>query len=83
MFYAYILRCENGDVYVGSTSDLRKRITQHKKGETKSLKNRKFELEGYIAVRSERKARELEKYLKTGSGRAIIKKRILTDEASA
>jgi hypothetical protein len=35
----------------------------------------------YIAVRTEKKARELEKYFKTGSGRAVLKKRILTDEA--
>jgi hypothetical protein len=38
-------------------------------------------LVAYVAVRSERKARELEKYFKTGSGKAVLKKRILTDEA--
>jgi len=31
-------------------------------------------------VRTEEKARELEKYFKTGSGKAILKKRILTDK---
>jgi predicted GIY-YIG superfamily endonuclease len=30
----------------------------------------------------QRKARELEKYLKTGSGKAILKERILTDEVT-
>jgi hypothetical protein len=35
----------------------------------------------YVAESSERKARELEKYFKTGSGKAVLKKRILTDEA--
>ena len=83
MFYVYILKCCNDDLYIGSTNNLKLRIMQHRKGETKSLKNKKFILESYIAVKTEKKARELERYLKTGSGRAIIKKRILTDEALA
>ncbi|MFZ2188084.1 MAG: GIY-YIG nuclease family protein [Candidatus Moraniibacteriota bacterium] len=83
MFYVYILKCCNGDLYIGSTNNLRTRIVQHGSGETKSLKNKRFTLESYIAVKTEKKARELEKYFKTGSGRAIIKKRILTDEALA
>jgi predicted GIY-YIG superfamily endonuclease len=83
MFYVYVLRCGNGDLYIGSTNNLKLRIIQHESGKTKSLKNKKFKLESYIAVKTEDKARELEKYLKTGSGRAIIKKRILTDEALA
>jgi hypothetical protein len=32
-------------------------------------------------VETERKARGLEKYFKTGSGKALLKKRILADEA--
>jgi len=39
-------------------------------------------LEAFIAVKTESKAKELEKYLKTGSGRAILKKRILVGKAS-
>ena len=38
-------------------------------------------LVAYVAVPTERKARKLEKYFKTGSGKAVLKKRILTDEA--
>jgi hypothetical protein len=37
-----------------------------------------FTLEAYVAVKTERL---LEKYFKTGSGKAVLKKRILTDEA--
>ena len=32
---------------------------------------------GYVAVRDKKKAVALEKYFKTGSGRAILEKRIL------
>jgi hypothetical protein len=39
-----------------------------------------LKLAGYIAVPNSQKARELEKYFKAGSGKAILKKRILTDE---
>ena len=31
--YVYILKCANGSYYTGSTTDLEKRIAQHKKGE--------------------------------------------------
>jgi hypothetical protein len=31
-------------------------------------------LEAFLAVKKESKAKELEKYLKTGSGRVILKK---------
>lgn len=36
-----------------------------------------FELEAYVAVKTEQKARQLEKYFKTGSGKAVLYKRIL------
>lgn len=29
MFHAYILRCNDGTLYVGSTSDLERRLHQH------------------------------------------------------
>jgi hypothetical protein len=38
-------------------------------------------LDTYVAVKTETKAKELEKYFKTGSGIAFAKKRILTDKA--
>lgn len=31
--YMYILKCANGKYYVGSTTDLKKRIQQHQQGE--------------------------------------------------
>ena len=32
MFWVYILRCSNGSYYVGSTSDLERRIAEHQDG---------------------------------------------------
>jgi len=79
MWYVYIL--ENEDMnyrYIGSTGDLTKRMRQHNAGESKATKPYiPLQLASYTAVNSERKARSLEKYFKTGSGKAILKKRIL------
>jgi predicted GIY-YIG superfamily endonuclease len=69
-------------VYVGFTHDLERRMSEHRNGSVQSTKAyRPLELVAYIAVGTQKKARELERYFKKGSGKAILKKRILTDEA--
>ncbi|MEN8197627.1 MAG: GIY-YIG nuclease family protein [Pseudomonadota bacterium] len=76
MWYVYFLSLQNGDVYVGSTNDLRRRIVSHKNGEVTSTKTHlPVTLESYVAVRTEKHARELEKYFKSGSGKAFAAKR--------
>ncbi|HEY9166386.1 MAG TPA: GIY-YIG nuclease family protein [Candidatus Kryptonia bacterium] len=78
-YYVYFLRSTLRDfLYVGSTNDLRRRLNEHVTGLIQSTKAyRPLELVAYVAVQTERKARELEKYFKTGSGKAILKKRIV------
>ncbi len=82
MWFVYILRSIHEKyTYIGSTNDLNRRLNEHNSGFSKSTKPyAPFKIEAYIAVRTETKARELEKYFKTGSGKAVLKKRILTDE---
>ena len=64
--------------YVGSTDNVRRRLTEHNSGKVDSTKCRMpFSLEAYIAVKDQTRAIELERYFKTGSGRALLKKRIL------
>ena len=77
MDYIYFFKERPGRLYIGSTHNLLRRLEEHKKDKSG------FKLLAYIAVENEGKARELEKYFKTGSGRAILTKRILTDEALA
>ena len=68
-------------LYIGSTKDLRARIVEHQSGKTQSTKSfLPLYLAGYIAVRTSKQARKLEKYLKTGSGKVILKKRIQNSE---
>lgn len=82
MWYVYVIKSKVSSFrYTGSTNDLERRLIEHNNGETQSTKAYlPFEIETFIAVNSESKARKLEKSLKTGSGRAILRKRILMIE---
>ena len=76
MWYVYFLRLCNGDIYVGSTSDLRRRVASHGRGQVVSTKGRlPAALTSYVAVQTEGTARELERYFKSGSGKAFANKR--------
>lgn len=78
MWYVYFLKLANDAVYVGSTDDLRRRVSEHKDGYVISTKpHRPLALKTYIAVETERHARQLERYFKSGSGKAFAKKRLL------
>jgi predicted GIY-YIG superfamily endonuclease len=83
MWYVYFIKSKIKDfLYIGSTKNVQKRLIEHNEGKCKSTKAFcPYNLEAYIGVQSEQKARELEKYFKTGSGKVILKKRILSDEA--
>jgi len=77
MRYVYSLRCEDG-FYIGSTDNIQDRLDRHTKGYVPAAKKRlPVSLEFYIAVPDEYRAFELEKYFKSGSGRAFIKKHLM------
>ena len=78
MTYVYILMCNNKKTYVGCTSNLKERLQRHKNGYVPATKNiRPVQLLTYIAFSDKYKAYEFEKYLKSGSGRAFMKKRLV------
>jgi len=65
-------------LYVGSTNDIARRLTEHNSEKVDSTKNRTpLRLEAYFAVKDKSRALALEQYFKTGSGRALLQKRIL------
>ena len=81
MYYAYILRSVKfpSQTYVGSTSDLRKRLTEHNSG--KSIHTNKFKpwiLMAYVALTEKGLAEKFERYLKSGSGRAFSVRHLMT-----
>lgn len=74
MYYVYSLKCKNG-YYVGCTEDLKKRFKRHQDGHVPATENRlPVVIEFFIAISNKYKAYEFEKYLKSGSGRAFVKK---------
>jgi len=76
MWHVYFLQLKNGDIYVGSTNDLKRRFSSHPLGQVLSTKgNLPVKLKSYVAVESEALARELERYFKSGSGKAFANKR--------
>jgi putative endonuclease len=79
MWYVYILRSSrDNNLYIGSTNNIGRRLNEHNSGKVDSTKNRiPFSLEAYLAVKDKSRAIELEQYLKTGSGKALLQKRIL------
>jgi predicted GIY-YIG superfamily endonuclease len=78
LWYVYFLKLSNGDLYVGSTDDLRRRSASHEKGQVLSTKLfRPLVLKSYIAVEGEPHARRLERYFKSGSGKAFANKRLI------
>jgi predicted GIY-YIG superfamily endonuclease len=78
MWYVYFLVLNNADIYVGSTDDLNRRVHSHQMGEVVSTKPfLPVKLKAYVAVETEEQARKLEKYFKTGSGKAFLKKRFI------
>ena len=77
MFYTYILRSINhpDQRYIGSTADLRKRLTVHNAGSVPhTAKFRPWKVETYIAFETEELARAFEIYLKSGSGHVFAKR---------
>ena len=76
MYYVYSLKCKDG-YYVGCTDNLRDRLLRHQKGRVNNTKDRlPVELDFYIATIDKYKAYKLEKYFKTGSGRAFVKRHL-------
>jgi predicted GIY-YIG superfamily endonuclease len=73
MWFVYILKSTTSDfIYIGSTNNQERRLKEHNEGKSQSIKaSAAFEIEAYVAVKTESKARELEKYFKTGSGKAM------------
>jgi putative endonuclease len=65
-------------IYKGCTNDLDNRLMKHQQGHVPSTcENLPVELVAYTAFTDKHKAFMFEKYLKSGSGRAFLKKRLV------
>ncbi len=76
MWYVYFLQLSNDDIYVGWTNDLPRRVVSHQRGRVDSTSaHLPVVLKSYVAILTEEKARALERYFKSGSGKAFANKR--------
>lgn len=74
----YILKCSDESHYVGCTQNLDNRLNKHIKGLVTSTKYRlPVKLITKIIFSDKYKAYFFEKYLKSGSGRAFMNKRLI------
>lgn len=81
LWYVYFLQLNNSHIYVGSTDDLKRRFKSHQQGQVLSTRSKlPVTLGAYVAVADEKMARRLERYFKSGSGKAFAKKRFLATE---
>ena len=83
MFYTYILKSkkEPGAIYIGYTKDLYGRLAQHNSPANSGYSKRyaPWELETYLACSEEKEAKMFEAYLKSSSGKAFMRKRLISD----
>ena len=80
MWYVYILRSVAfpEQEYTGATADLKSRLAEHNSGKsTHTAKFMPWSLVWYCSFPSKLKALQFERYLKSHSGRAFAKKRLL------
>lgn len=71
-WFVYILKCINGSHYVGHTTDIERRITEHNSGKVHFTKDKRpVKLVTFVAFTDKYRAIYFEKYLKSGSGIAF------------
>ncbi|UCF39287.1 MAG: GIY-YIG nuclease family protein [Acidobacteriota bacterium] len=74
MYYTYVLESvsQPDQRYIGHTSDLRKRLAEHNAGSClHTRKYRPWKIKLYLAFEEIDRARDFERYLKSGSGHAF------------
>jgi predicted GIY-YIG superfamily endonuclease len=84
MYYTYILRSikQPGAIYIGYTKDLRLRLHFHNNPARKDSTKRycPWVIESYFAFTAEQNAKDFERYLKSNSGKAFMRKRLISGE---
>ena len=77
--YVYTLESltKSGEIYTGQTQDLKQRLNLHNSGQVPhTSKFTPWQIRSATAFRSKERALEFERYLKSGSGRAFLKRHL-------
>lgn len=77
MYYLYISKLSNGNLYTGSIGDLKKRYAEHSNGKVESIKHKRpLKLIHYEAYCLKTDASRREKFLKTTEGKRLLRQQI-------
>ncbi len=77
MFYTYVLQNKRDDLYIGYTSNLKRRFLEHNQGLNLSTKKyRPWVIIYYECCLNENDAKRRENYLKTTQGGRLLKRRL-------
>ena len=80
-YHVYILRSkiDLDRIYIGYTTDLEKRLAEHRdpKASAYTRQYAPWELETYVTFNNKELAQQFEIYLKSHSGRAFLRKRLV------
>lgn len=78
MFYNYVLLSRKAPkIYIGFTTDLKRRVLEHNQGKNFSTKSyRPWKLVYYEASLNEKDATRREGYLKTTQGQRLLRRRL-------
>jgi predicted GIY-YIG superfamily endonuclease len=70
-----------GAIYIGYTQELEIRLSHHNNPQNPGYSKRyaPWKLETFLAFSEEKEAKRFETYLKSSSGRAFMKKRLISD----
>jgi putative endonuclease len=80
MYYVYLIKSSMYPevLYVGYTLDVESRLATHNSGgSVYTAKYKPWELVMFLCFKDQSRAKEFEQYLKSQSGRAFAKKRLL------
>lgn len=74
MFYTYVLQMNNENFYIGYTSDLKRRLAEHKSGSNNTTKKYlPVKLIFYEAYLNKKDAQRREVYFKTSKGKTTLR----------
>jgi len=74
MYYVYYLKMDNGQIYTGSTKNLKSRMCEHERGNVNTTsKYLPVILLGYEAYILKTDAQRREKFLKTTEGKMLFR----------
>jgi putative endonuclease len=77
-YTVYTLLCSDKSLYTGCTRDLEDRLKRHSRGSVPATKDKRpVSVISYTVFKDKYKAFYFEKYLKSGSGRAFLKRHLI------